>query len=115
MNQHNLPQHRARGTNWYFLGFLAIAGYFLFTEHRAHVIPYLPFLLLLACPLMHFFMHRGHGHGGHEHGESGEHEHSNSGEHGSGCGHQHTSARNCQEHEHEGLPDNKTKHPDRPA
>jgi hypothetical protein len=27
------------------------------------VIPYLPFLLLLACPLMHLFMH--HGHGGH--------------------------------------------------
>lgn len=107
MNQHNLPQHRARGTNWYFLGFLAIAGYFLFTEHRAHVLPYLPFLLLLACPLMHFFMHRGHGHGhghgGHEHGESAEHD--------SCCSHQHTSTRNSQEHEHEhdGLPDNKTK------
>lgn len=107
MNQHNLPQHRARGTNWYFLGFLAIAGYFLFTEHRAHVLPYLPFLLLLACPLMHFFMHRGHGHGGHEYGKSGEH--------GSCCGHQHTRARNSQEHEHDDLPDNKTKYPDRPA
>ena len=115
MNQHNLPQHRTRGTNWYFFGFLAIAGYFLFTEHRAHVLPYLPFLLLLACPLMHFFMHRGHGHGGHEYGESGEHEHSNSGEHGSCCGHQHTRARNSQEHEHDDLPDNKTKYPDRPA
>ena len=114
MNQHNLPQHRARGTNWYFLGFLAIAGYFLFTEHRAHVISYLPFLLLLACPLMHFFMHRGHGHGGHVHGESSEHEHSKNGEHDS-CGHQHASARNSQEHEHDGLPDNKTKHPDRPV
>ncbi|SEE66897.1 MULTISPECIES: DUF2933 domain-containing protein [Pseudomonas] len=104
MNQHNLPQHRARGTNWYFLGFLAIAGYFLFTEHRAHVLPYLPFLLLLACPLMHFFMHRGHG--GHEHGKSGEH--------GNCCGHQHTSARNSQA-EHDALPDNQTKYPDRPA
>lgn len=109
MNQHNLPQHRARGTNWYFLGFLAIAGYFLFTEHRAHILPYLPFLLLLACPLMHFFMHRGHGHGhghgGHEHGESSEHDNC--------CGHQHTSARNSQE-EHDGLHDNQTKYPDRP-
>ena len=46
---------------WVFWGFLLIAGYFLFTEHRAHVVPYLPFLLLLACPLMHMF----HGHGGH--------------------------------------------------
>ena len=105
MNQHNLPQHRARGTNWYFLGFLAIVGYFLFTEHRAHVIPYLPFLLLLACPLMHFFMHRGHGHG---HGHGG-HEHGESGEHGSCCDHQHT------RQEHDGLPDNKAKYPDRPV
>ncbi|MDE2185051.1 MAG: DUF2933 domain-containing protein [Alphaproteobacteria bacterium] len=58
--------------------FLAIAGYFLVTEHSAHLalaVPYLPWLLLLACPLMHVFMH--HGHGGHaddghrhDHGQS---------------------------------------------
>ncbi|MFO7074112.1 DUF2933 domain-containing protein [Pseudomonas aeruginosa] len=36
-------------------------------EHTAHVAGYLPFLLLAACPLMHLFMHRGHGHGGHDH------------------------------------------------
>lgn len=50
--------------SWALLGFLAIAGFFLFTEHRAHVFGLLPYLLLLACPFMHFFMHRGHG-GGH--------------------------------------------------
>lgn len=47
------------------LGFLAIGSYFLITEHRAHLalaIPFLPWLLLLACPLMHLFMH----HGAHE-------------------------------------------------
>ena len=44
----------------------AIAGYFLLTEHRAHFFAALPFLLLLACPLMHMFMHGGHGgHDGH--------------------------------------------------
>lgn len=47
----------------------AIASYFLLSEHRAHFFGALPFLLLLACPLMHAFMHRGHGghsgHGGH--------------------------------------------------
>ena len=46
------------------VGFLIVAGYFLFTEHRAHlggVLYYLPFLFLLACPLMHIFMHGGHG------------------------------------------------------
>lgn len=43
----------------------AIAAYFLLSEHRAHFFGALPFLLLLACPLMHIFMHRGHGgHGG---------------------------------------------------
>lgn len=45
----------------------AVAGYFLLTEHLAHVMGALPFLLLLACPLMHVFMHHGHGHGGHGH------------------------------------------------
>ena len=44
----------------------AVAAYFLLTEHRADFFAALPFLLLLACPLMHVFMHRGHGgHGGH--------------------------------------------------
>lgn len=43
----------------------AVAAYFLVSEHRAHVLGALPYLLLLACPLMHVFMHRGHGgHGG---------------------------------------------------
>ena len=56
---------RSRGS-WVLLGFLAVAGYFLLTEHTAHVLGALPWLLLLACPLMHLFMH--HGHGGHRHG-----------------------------------------------
>jgi Protein of unknown function (DUF2933) len=47
------------------IGFLLVIGYFLFTEHRAHVIAFLPYLLLLACPLMHLFMHGGHGEHGH--------------------------------------------------
>ena len=54
------------------IGFLAIAGFYLITEHRAHVFGILPFLLLLACPLLHMFMHRGHGgHGGGGQGGSG--------------------------------------------
>jgi hypothetical protein len=44
-----------------FCAFLAIAAYFLWTEHRAHVIGVLPWLFLLACPIIHLFMHRGHG------------------------------------------------------
>jgi len=54
---------------WVFIGFAAIAAYFLILEHKAHLSGYLqywPFLLLLACPLLHLFMHGGHGdHGQH--------------------------------------------------
>ena len=39
-----------------------VGGFLLFTEHRAHVLGALPFLLLLSCPLMHRFMHHGHHH-----------------------------------------------------
>lgn len=48
---------------WWF--FAAVALFYLLSEHRAHFFGVLPYLLLLACPLMHFFMHGGHGHGGH--------------------------------------------------
>lgn len=43
------------------IGFVAITGVLLFTEHRAHVLGALIFLPLLLCPLMHMFMHGGHG------------------------------------------------------
>ena len=46
------------------IGFLIIAGVLLFTEHRAHVLGILVWLPLLACLLMHVFMHGGHGHHG---------------------------------------------------
>lgn len=50
--------------NWVLIGFLLIAGFFLLTEHRAHLLGVLPFILLAACPLMHLFMHHGHDHDG---------------------------------------------------
>ncbi|MGX6571301.1 DUF2933 domain-containing protein [Cupriavidus necator] len=49
------------GSGFIFAAFGLIALFFLFTEHRAHLFGWLPFLLLLACPLLHMF----HGHGGH--------------------------------------------------
>ena len=52
------------------VGFLLIAGFFLQTEHRAHLFGILPFLLiLLACPLLHRFMHGRHGSHGDESGD----------------------------------------------
>jgi hypothetical protein len=45
--------------------FAAVAVFFLWEEHRAHVLGALPYALLLLCPIIHLFMHRGHGgHGG---------------------------------------------------
>ena len=64
------PRGTSRST-WVLIGFLAVGGYFLLTEHRAHAIAFLPYLLLLACPLMHLFHH----HGGHRHGSAGHHAH----------------------------------------
>lgn len=63
------------------LVFGGAAGFLLVMEHRAHLYGILPFLILALCPLMHFFMHRGHGghggssakpndsHAGHQHGD----------------------------------------------
>ena len=56
---------KATWTTWTFWGFAGVGAYFLLTEHRAHVFDYLPYVLLLACPLMHLF----HRHGGHRHGD----------------------------------------------
>lgn len=54
------------------LGFGSIAVFLLLSEHRAHFLGVLPYLLLLSCPLMHVFMHRGH-HGHHGHRGHGSH------------------------------------------
>lgn len=62
--RHDEPRHFRIRFTWVLAGFLAVAAYFLFTEHRAHAISYLPFVLLALCPLMHLF-HRHGGHGGH--------------------------------------------------
>lgn len=49
---------------------LAVVSYYLLTVHKEHLAIALPYLILLACPLMHIF---GHGHGGHgNHKESEE-------------------------------------------
>jgi hypothetical protein len=44
------------------ISLIGFASYFLLMEHRQHLFEYLPYLILLCCPLMHVFMHGGHGH-----------------------------------------------------
>ncbi|MBS0349332.1 MAG: DUF2933 domain-containing protein [Proteobacteria bacterium] len=53
--------HHRRG-RWMWWLFAAMALFYLLAEHRAHLFGVLPYLLVLACPLMHRFMHGHHGH-----------------------------------------------------
>lgn len=65
---HNHDHRTSPRSFWrsrYALGYIVIGGiaaYFLVTEHLAHLVGILPFILLIACPLMHIFMHHGHSH-----------------------------------------------------
>ena len=60
-------QHRLMMVWLPLAGILAVGGYLLVTGHRLHLYQALP-LLLLACPLMHLFLHRHHG-GQQDHGD----------------------------------------------
>ena len=82
---HHETSGASQGSYWtsraflVFLGFAAIAVVLLWEEHRAHILGAIPYLFLIACPLMHIFMHGGHGHGGHDdHGRPPNPERANS-------------------------------------
>lgn len=77
MHTHDSPegQPRRNWSTWAFIGFLAIAAFFLLSEHRTHLLGALPFLLLLACPLLHFFHHGGHAAPRDRDGSAGGHRH----------------------------------------
>jgi hypothetical protein len=89
MTAHDIPNagveedRYRRRLRWGLGVFLAVALFFLWEEHRAHLLSALPWLLLLACPLMHLFMHRRHRPQRHEEGaasvEGKEHEHGSHG------------------------------------
>jgi hypothetical protein len=59
-HQHELPSFWRSRAFIVFLGFAAIALVLLWKEHSAHILGAIPYLFLLACPLMHVFMHGGH-------------------------------------------------------
>lgn len=64
-NQH--PNFWSTPTGWAALALIAAVTYFLVLEHGQHVLQFLPYLILLLCPLMHVFMHGSHGKHGHDH------------------------------------------------
>lgn len=52
--------------------FLTVAGFLLWEEHEAHILGFLPLLLLVGvCLGMHLFMHGGHGGHGSDKGSHG--------------------------------------------
>ena len=58
----NRPGFFASRANLVLLVFLAIGGFYLVSEHWAHLVGVGPLLLLLGlCIGMHFFMHGSHG------------------------------------------------------
>lgn len=52
------------------VGVASAALFYLLREHWAHMFGILPYLLFLACPLMHFFMQGKQGHNYHNHDPS---------------------------------------------
>ncbi len=66
----------SNGSSWIarlvLFAFLGIAGFYLITEHRAHLYGILPWALFAAVPFLCIFMHFGHGHGGHGGGSRNE-------------------------------------------
>ena len=39
---------------------VSVLGFLIYQGHGAHLLGIAPYFLLLLCPLMHIFMHRGH-------------------------------------------------------
>lgn len=76
---HGRPQNR-KPLLWVLgIGAVAVVGWLLYRSGNGNLLFY---GLILLCPLMHLFMHGGHGHGGHQHGGTAtqkprntEHEH----------------------------------------
>jgi hypothetical protein len=51
--------------------FISVLGVYLVITHTGHVLTVLPYILLIACPLLHLFGHA-HEHGGDGHKSNSE-------------------------------------------
>ena len=49
------------------ISLVLIVAFFLLREHWGHMLGFAPYLILLACPLLHLLHHHG-GHNGHQDG-----------------------------------------------
>jgi hypothetical protein len=53
---------------------VAAAVFWLLRDHWGHALGFAPYLLFLACPLMHLFMHHRHGRDPHDQLKGGRNE-----------------------------------------
>ena len=89
---HNTREHE-NGKSWLFsrtgvatLVAVSVLGFLIYEGHGAHLLGLLPYLLILACPLMHIFMHGGHQHGGGSNRNDNDNKSDNENKkHGGGC------------------------------
>lgn len=76
MNHHpSHPEHQRPSPSFWarpgakaWITLVLVTGFYLMREHWGHITGWWPYLLLVACPLMHLM----HGHGSHQHGNSSE-------------------------------------------
>lgn len=60
-----LPRNLEGRRRGWWLFFIGLAAVYLLIAHRSHLSAlgqWLPFVVLLACPLMHVFAHHAHSH-----------------------------------------------------
>lgn len=67
MEQHTSPSFWKSPFGIVATSLAVAASAYLYLFHEDHVLALLPYVFLAACPLMHVFMHRGHGHGSASH------------------------------------------------
>jgi hypothetical protein len=75
-HSHDHSAQNGNGQSWLFsrtgvatLVAVSVLGFLIYQGHGAHLLGYLPYLLIGVCLLSHVFMRGGHGgHGGHQHG-----------------------------------------------
>ena len=73
-NSTNNQEHKQSfmSRHWVTMIVLSVVAFYLITEHQAHLFGALPWLILLACPFIHIFMHRGHGGHARKHNHIGD-------------------------------------------
>ena len=64
MSQIQKTIEKLNGLKWSYVFFVGVAfgaAFLVYDQFSSQIGSYLPYLILLLCPLMHVFLHRGHG------------------------------------------------------